>query len=481
MQGKGCYILQREVDSVLHNNRYKIGKTADIQLRLRSSEYRNATLHNFQNVENIDACEAEIIKEFSKKFQQIKSSDQGSYGTETFEGNILDMIKIFKEIYEKYNHPVKDIPKDTINPHDFTQGIIAMHTYQERDENIKTTVKMEGEEIIKIKSYKDLKLFYRVDDKLIHLTRLTNLMSEKYAIDIDLYKYMETMKFHLELLLNNIDLYPRSHVYLSDMQNGTFEIGTCKNLNKDNVKYISKLYLVNNEDEVEKEVLERMKEKYDNIEGSDHIFKCKKIGPIIKLFTSIASKHKLLIKDLNPKLIDTSMTHVHYFSGLYGNADVARIIIKEFCALQDDLQIWESLIESSINDDDSSLIHIIEDEISKENYLVYRYKGYLFIKQMHGEYYNASKFVASVTKVSQHARKSLNKFITQNVSFLEELEDFKELYHKEGIIDNTENENVKLKGIYVHEILMHSVIRWACPKHSLMLIDCLYKLIKMPA
>ena len=75
-------------------------------------------------------------------------------------------------------------------------------------------------------------------------------------------------------------------------------------------------------------------------------FKYKSIDPIIRLFNSIASKHKVQLQKYNSKLIDFSEIHSHYFNGIYSHPDIAKIIIRKFCSNLDDIRNWIKLLES---------------------------------------------------------------------------------------------------------------------------------------
>lgn len=97
---QGCYLLQLNCDE--GSNKYKIGKAQNLLNRLKSTEYRNAFIYSTQFVQDEDACEREIIREFSSKFELIKHDTKGGYGSEMFAGDIKAMIKLFQEICNKF-------------------------------------------------------------------------------------------------------------------------------------------------------------------------------------------------------------------------------------------------------------------------------------------------------------------------------------------------------------------------------------------
>ena len=86
LKRSGCYLIQREVDYVLKNSKYKIGRSQNIQSRMKSVDYRNARIISICYLHNEVECEKELIKTFSTKYRQITKStntDSGSYGKET--------------------------------------------------------------------------------------------------------------------------------------------------------------------------------------------------------------------------------------------------------------------------------------------------------------------------------------------------------------------------------------------------------------
>ena len=86
-----CYIL-RERELVKTNEQiYKIGKTTRT-MKERFSDYpNNSELIYYCDVDNCDKRELFIIKEFTKQFKL-----RSDIGNEYFEGNIDEMLKLFK-------------------------------------------------------------------------------------------------------------------------------------------------------------------------------------------------------------------------------------------------------------------------------------------------------------------------------------------------------------------------------------------------
>ena len=353
-------------------------------------------------------------------------------------------------------------------------------------EEIRETIRMEGEDrILKTKEFRGLQISYRVSDNLLYLTELSKFLSQTYHVSIDLYDYMESSEFHISMMKEDSSLYPKSHVYLLDMKNGTFKVGKTLDINqrysgKSITEYLVKLYAVDNETATEQELLKAMREKFKQVEGTQEFFEYKTLTPAIDLFTSIAIKHKLYVKDLNSQLIDTSMTHDHYFPGIYGHPDVAKILIHKFCSVHSDLQNWMKLLESHKFDIGGTTVSIMKDETTDQDNIFCYFKGYIFIRQLNSRYYNASKTIDSIVKTDKMPQKSLNHYINHNKKFLEAQQEFQKAFGESGIIDNTGTKTSKLKGIYLHEYLMDIALKWASPKYNLASTIVMYETIKIP-
>ena len=353
-------------------------------------------------------------------------------------------------------------------------------------EEIRETIRMEGEDrILKIKEFRGLQISYRVSDNLLYLTELSKFLSQKYHVSIDLYNYMESNEFHISMIREDSSLYPKSHVYLLDMKNGTFKVGKAFDINqrysgKSITEYLVKLYTVDNETITEQELLKAMREKFKQVEGTQEFFEYNTLTPVINLFTSIAIKHKLYVKDLNSQLIDTSMTHVHYFPGIYGHPDVARILIHKFCSVHDDLQNWMKLLESHKFDIGGTTVNIMKDETTGQDNIFCYFKGYMFIRQLHSKYYNASRMINSIVKTDKMARKNLNRYINHDKRFIKMQQDFQRTFRESGIINNIGTRESKLKEIYLHEYLMDMALKWVSPKYNLVSTIFMHETIKIP-
>ena len=108
----------------MKNNKYKIGKSRDIKTRLKSSEYRNADIILIKYLDDIHECERRLIKEFTEKFKIIRSSSMGSYGFETFEGDIDLMKATFEQVCDEVS------VEETDSEHDIAETIdVPSHTF----------------------------------------------------------------------------------------------------------------------------------------------------------------------------------------------------------------------------------------------------------------------------------------------------------------------------------------------------------------
>ena len=338
---------------------------------------------------------------------------------------------------------------------------------------IREFIKMEGESsILKYKEFRGLQISYRIDDNMIHLTELARFLQSKYHVSFDLYKYLDSKEFNLLLMATDNSMRPKANVYLLDFGNKICKVGQSFDIrqrydNKLLSDYLVSLYAVDNGAATEQEILTEMRKTYKEIEGRREYFKYKSIDPIIRLFNSIASKHKVQLQKYNSKLIDFSEIHSHYFNGIYSHPDIAKIIIRKFCSNLDDIRNWIKLLESHKYEIKGATLNIMRDETTHQDNIFWYYNGYVFIKNVETNYYNASRLVNSILRTDGNPNKRLNEFLKSNKRFQKAKEEFKSIFKKDGIIDNTTTTTSKLKGIYVHEYLIDSIIRWVSPKYEL--------------
>lgn len=97
-----CYLLQVLAESKTQTPIFKIGRSDDILQRLQSEHYRNARIICVREVNNAASCEREIIETFKRRFRQVTSGRTTSIGTEYFEGNEEDVIRMFDFICSRY-------------------------------------------------------------------------------------------------------------------------------------------------------------------------------------------------------------------------------------------------------------------------------------------------------------------------------------------------------------------------------------------
>lgn len=90
------YLLQRKVH--FGTSIYKIGKTKDINQRLKAADYRQCKVICVVWVNNCDIAEKELITTFNKEFKQCISIDPNYQGDEDYE--IDNLNKAFHIIFE---------------------------------------------------------------------------------------------------------------------------------------------------------------------------------------------------------------------------------------------------------------------------------------------------------------------------------------------------------------------------------------------
>lgn len=97
---RALYLLQAYADK--GTSKYKIGKASDLMKRLRTPEYRNASIIMTSIVSNENESERELINAFKEAFKPIKEDRNGNYGNEWFEGDVKQMRLKFIEITNKW-------------------------------------------------------------------------------------------------------------------------------------------------------------------------------------------------------------------------------------------------------------------------------------------------------------------------------------------------------------------------------------------
>jgi hypothetical protein len=97
-----CYMLQLLAEFLTNTPIYKIGKSKNIEERLKVNEYKNARVIMICEVSDCTRCESDIIFRFMKNYEQVLESKNSNFGTEFFRGELEDMREDFSKICKKY-------------------------------------------------------------------------------------------------------------------------------------------------------------------------------------------------------------------------------------------------------------------------------------------------------------------------------------------------------------------------------------------
>lgn len=184
------YLLQEREFIKSNENVYKVGKTKQtIQKRLKNYA-KGSKLLFFMECNNCDIMEKEILKLFKEKFKL-----RAEFGTEHFEGNKNEMIKIlFDKIYEdiltnnncKNNEVTKN---DNVNNNEVTKNENVNKNEITKNDNINNTlsknVKVEIEKNEKIKVIKSLINILDNKNKIKQDKIQNNKLIENEVQDID--------------------------------------------------------------------------------------------------------------------------------------------------------------------------------------------------------------------------------------------------------------------------------------------------------
>lgn len=321
--------------------------------------------------------------------------------------------------------------------------------------------------------FRGLRISYDMNTNMINLTMLAKFISERYHIKIDLYKYLNTREFKTELYKVDTETNFNNFVYLLDFPDKhECKIGSThditdrykKQIREENLKAV---ILVDNDFQTENELREALRKKYKVPTNKIDYFIYDSIDNVIKIFDKIVMHHKLNIKQSVSSLLDFSKIQGFYFKGIYGYTQVAEIIINKYLRNNSEINNWKLLLNVHDHEIPNTSLNIMKDTSTKNDYYFWFYKGYVFISDSKKPFFNASRIVNSISKVDKKER-SLHKFLRDNKQFNRLREQFKSDWGYDGVEDRTNLSEPKLKGIYIHEYLIDSVIRWAYPQYELM-------------
>ena len=97
---QAVYLLQAYADR--DTSKYKIGMASNLMQRMKTPEYRNASIIITMRVTDAAACERELIHVFDALFKKIKSDKRGNYGNEWYEGDLSRMRSFFISVADQF-------------------------------------------------------------------------------------------------------------------------------------------------------------------------------------------------------------------------------------------------------------------------------------------------------------------------------------------------------------------------------------------
>ena len=170
--------------------------------------------------------------------------------------------------------------------------------------DIRAELTFEGNEILKLKKFRDIEFSYLVENKFINLTRLGKFIGANVA------KFMEGKTFYKELMKVDDSLTMKSNVYLIQFKDKKIvKIGRTydpkKRYNKEILDNMVEVVPVENDTDVEKQLINEFNKHFTLVSGTKETFYYKKFKDVMSLFKTITNKKKIDIKH-NSKLIDMS-------------------------------------------------------------------------------------------------------------------------------------------------------------------------------
>ena len=339
---------------------------------------------------------------------------------------------------------------------------------------METTIEEKGDNnFIKHRRFRNLQISYNMNTNKINLTFLAKFISEKYNISVNLYAYLNTREFKTTLYMIDPDSAFENFVYLLKFpEEHKCKIGSTHDITKKHKSDILRENIVavapvSNDIDVENKLKEELKKTHQQIKGTEDYFYYTSIDDVLAIFDKVISHNKIAISCTTSPLLDFSRTKDHYFKGIYGYSPIAEIVIKKFVRNDTDIQNWKYMLTVHDREIPNTSLNIMKDYENHHDYYFWFYYGYLFICDSMKPFFNASRIVNSMSKTNKSEHR-LNHFLKENVHFKIIREQFIKEFGFDGVEDRTKISEPKLKGIYVHEYLIDSIIRWVSPSFEIM-------------
>lgn len=327
-----------------------------------------------------------------------------------------------------------------------------------------TELTFEGNEILKLKKFRGIEFSYLVENKFINLTRLGKFIGARVS------KFMEGKTFYKELMKVDDSLTMKSNVYLIQFKDKKIvKIGRTydpkKRYNKEILDNMVEIVPVENDTDVEKQLIDEFNKHFTLVSGTKESFYYQNFKDVMSLFKTITNKKKIDIKH-HSKLIDMSKIKYSEIFGIYGHVDVASIIVHQFVTNKTDLSNFDKMFEMHLYEVPRSTFNLIYNEELGEDVLFVYANGYTFIRTLKTRRYNASRLINSIAR-EDGTNKSW-KLLNRTKPWTEETKQFKIMFGNDGIYDHTNLRYSPLKGIYVDEYRLDTVLRYANARFGLM-------------
>jgi len=477
---EGCYLLQTELDKVLNNNRYKIGRSDSLRSRLTSeTSYRHANIISVMYGKNSTVCEKHIINTFSDKYESVRFAESGSYGNEYFEGDINAMKIDFEAIC---NHFLKISSAIIENDNCYVPNNIIL-------DSVETSLKYDNnEEYVKF-TYGKFSLIKLWNCDLFQYKAITSAFSNVLDYCLIDYFYIDThiatYEFYLRLCYMDNTLPKYFNIYIKKGNEcNTVVIGVNFELDDDNYndyKDLISIIPVENDLEAEQKLIQVFDIKLEKMYNKT--YKYNRRQNVAKIFNSAISKWNRVSLNLR------NTKHFHdvilngQILGYHCSSKVLRLLIDdniEDPKLKKDYSDMMNVIESYIKRDSYAFVQT--NHLLKQNCLYWLFHKYIVIQNNGDLMVNGSKLWNSICETENRETlcNELSKFLQsrriQRIKEQFEITYPNEIFYTEPIKNK---EQPQFNGIYVHYILVHFIVEYLDAKHALIVAKLMYKRFKL--
>lgn len=487
---EGCYLLQTEIDRLLNNNRYKIGRSNKLNQRLSNeTSYRHATIIKIIYCKNSEICEQTIIRNFKIKFNNITSADSGSYGAEYFEGDVEDIKNEFESVCN--NHILTIESKEVIVQNQEQENINEDINYEHKEiklnSNIKTTLihASNGEEIIRFE-YKDIRFDKMFKSDLFYLQSVASSMGKAiHSPKLNMVPFINSYSFYCQLCLLDPTLPKYSNVYLKFTSvPKTVKIGKCYDLLNEPIEQNEKLIKivpVKDDSTVEQKlIISEFSKVYEKENDENETFIYNNLNQVKVLFNScISESDKVKLGFNNSKHIQKIVLSHDNYHGVWISPQVVRILINNYVedsnVKKDYDDIMDSLNAYISNDDYTYTEH---NDLLNQDCSYRLCHKYVVIQNNDDLMVNGSRLWNSIceTENKKFAGKSLSRFLKSK-----RIQKIKEQFNRNYPNKSFHTEKIKnikqpqFNGVYIHHVLVQYIIEYLDTKRARLIMNLINK------